>query len=299
MNLRHSNVIFHKPHPVDSAENLRSRVDRLLAGAANPSETQGQASFELSGELRPELQLEHPSKTIVSLLDFLSDVVPDGDVYLFGGVLRDMALLGRRGFNSDIDVVVEGSWEFCLPYLEKQGAIRNKFGGLRLSIDGWPIDIWKASETWAFTQGLVQYRGIGSLTDTTVLNWDAILMNWRTRFFVHRANYFEDIRERVLSVVLQENPNPMGMAVRVFRHLALKDAKKITASAADYLASVAKTYSFDQLRRREVLSYGNTVIEPRVYKFFEIYAESDGVDSHSRMGVASDILLQELRLSGE
>ncbi len=128
---------------------------------------------------------------IAEFLDFITAALPDGDVYLFGGVLRDLALLGNKGFDSDIDLVVEGNWHDCARYLESYGAAKNKFGGFRLSVDGWPIDIWNARETWAIKQGLVEYRSIFSLTETTVLNWDAILMNWRTRLFIHRPNYLE------------------------------------------------------------------------------------------------------------
>jgi hypothetical protein len=131
----------------------------------------------------------------------------------------------------------------------------------------------------------VSYKGIASLTETTVLNWDAILMNWRTRRFVHRKNYFEVINARLLDIVLEKNPNPLGMAVRVFRHLSLKDARKITPSAARYLAESAKTYSFEKIRNEEIRSYRNNVIEPALHRFFEY------IDS-----VASGIIKQELGL---
>ncbi len=72
-------------------------------------------------------------------------------------------------------------------------------------------------------QGFTPYIRIASLTETTVLNWDAILMNWRTGAFVCREGYLEDLRERRFDVVLVTNPNPLGMTVRVFRHLCSKE----------------------------------------------------------------------------
>ena len=69
-------------------------------------------------------------------------------------------------------------------------------------------------------------------------------MNWRYRTFVHADSYLDEINSRVLDVVLEENPNPLGMAVRVFRHLCQANARKITQSAAEYLAHCADTYSF-------------------------------------------------------
>lgn len=290
-------MLLHKPQPVDSIENLRARVDRLFRTQTKRSRGRSQLSLDFLPTSSPERTIDHPGKNIAEFLDFISDALPDGDVYLFGGILRDMALLGRSGFNSDIDLVLEGSWYNCVAYLESLGAHKNKFGGYRLEVAGWPIDIWSAKETWAIKQGLVPYKGIASLTETTVLNWDAILMNWRTRSFVCREDYLESIKSRVLDIVLEENPNPLGMAVRVFRHLCLKDARKITPSAAEYLGNCTRTFSFDEIKNGEIRSYGNSVIEPAVYRLFEHFKEYEDINIHCRFSIASDILEKELGLS--
>jgi hypothetical protein len=261
-----------------------------------PAEGRDQLPIESGRTFRPERLVDYPRKSLQSFLNFLSDALPDGDVYLFGGVLRDIALFGRRGFSSDIDLVVEGNWDGCLTYLNKLGASINKFGGYRLSIAGWPIDIWKAEETWAIKQRLVAYRGIASLTETTVLNWDAILMNWRTRQVVCKPNYIEDIQQRVLGIVLEKNPDPLGMVVRVLRHLCLKDARGITSAAASFLANAVQLHSLDSIKNRELKSYGASVIEPAIYTLFKHYGTSKGLDSHERFAIASDRLKGELGL---
>jgi Nucleotidyltransferase domain len=287
-----------KPQPVDSIENLKFRVERFFRTPSRKAGRSLSLPLELSQTIhRPELEIEYPSKSIANFLNFLSDALPDGDVYLFGGILRDLALHGQRGFNSDIDLVVEGNWPNCVTYLSKLGAQRNKFGGYRLTLAGWPIDIWNAEETWAIREGLVPYHGISSLAETTVLNWDAILMNWRTKVFVHRHTYIEAVRERILDVVLQENPNPLGMAVRVFRHLCLKDAKKITKSAAEYLAKCAHTYRYQELQNAELQSYGNSAIHAPIYSFFAyLNLNDDATGLQSRFTIASNAVAKELGL---
>ncbi len=270
-----------RPQPVDSLENLRNRVDRLLrSNEIRPREHQ-QTPLDLDTRVDPAAAISHPSKSIVEFLNFLSDGVPHGDVYLFGGVLRDVALFGRRGFASDIDLVVEGDWEHCVNYLDSLGAHRNKFGGFRLAVAGWPVDIWNATETWAIRQGHVRYSGIASLTDTTVLNWDAILMNWRTGAFVCREGYLDDLRAGTLDIVLLANPNPLGMVVRVLRHLCSKDARRVTRSAARFLAESTAKYKFAEIVGEERRSYGNSMIRRDAYTFFEQMNGSD-VDSFSR-----------------
>ncbi|MDT8385789.1 MAG: hypothetical protein RRB22_15400 [Gammaproteobacteria bacterium] len=282
-----------KTQPVGSIENLRGRVERLVREPVEKLHKTNQLSLDLPYANNTVL-IDHPSKSIASFLDFVTDAIPDGDVYLFGGVLRDLAIFGRKGFNSDIDLVVEGDWTQFVSYLESLNAFKNKFGGYRLTIGGWPVDIWNARETWAIKQGLVQYKGIASLTETTVLNWDAILMNWRTRNFIYREKYFEEITERILDVVLEENPSPRGMAVRVFRHFYFKGAEKITKRAAAYLSICAKKYSFEEIKYAEVRSYSNTLIKPAVYKFFKNIDVSKDQDLEEQFIVVGNLIMKEL-----
>lgn len=251
-----------------SLEVLRSRVRRLFSTsrlARDPRQQELPLHFDSSVGI-----ISLPQDSLAGFVDFLSAALPQGDIYLFGGVLRDLALFGRRGFNSDVDIVVDGDWVGFARYLERLDAKRNKFGGYRLFAGEWPIDIWNAADTWAVKQGLVPYTGVQSLIATTVLNWDAILMNWRTKRFICGPNYLQDLRSRALDIVLEDNPNPLGMAVRVFRHLSAKDARSVSRSAVSYLERCTRTYSYDQLVGAELASYGNSVIEPVVYRFFAL-----------------------------
>ena len=290
-------MLLNKPQPVNSIENLRDRVDRLLRATTKRSNGSSQLSLDLPLTLNFESAINYPTKSIVEFLNFVTDALPDGEVYLFGGVLRDLALLGQEGFNSDIDIVVEGNWSSCVTYLESLGARKNKFGGYRLKVSEWPVDIWNAKETWAIKQGLVQYKGIASLTETTVLNWDAILMNWRTRTFIYRPNYFEELNAGVLDIVLKENPDPLGMVVRVLRHLNLKYAKKVTLAAVTYLADCTKRYSYEEIKSREIRSYGNSVIEPPIYRYFEHLKTYEHLESRARNSLVHEILMEELGLN--
>jgi len=256
-----------QPSKDDAA--LRKRVLYSFRKSVRKQNEEQQLSLPICTKLVEEPGGKERKESVSSFIDFISGAVSDGDVYLFGGVLRDLALTGNRGFNSDIDIVVDGDWAELIPYIESKGASKNKFGGYRLEVDNWPFDIWRAKDTWAIRQGLVKYRGVNSLTSTTILNWDAILMNWRTRKFVYRKGYFQELRSRSLDIVLEDNPNPLGMAVRVFRNILLRDAKRISPDAVRFLANSAKTYSFEQLKESEFRSYGNCFIQSRVYSFFK------------------------------
>ncbi len=72
-----------------------------------------------------------------------------------------------------------------------------------------------------------------------------------------------------MDIVLVDNPNPLGAAVRAFRHLCLKDARKITIPAARFLGNAARKYSAERIMKSEVDSYHESVISPAILKFFE------------------------------
>ena len=252
------------PRPAESSDNLIERIDGLFGGRQKESSPK-QMPLEL--EFQEEETVETPSGDVVEFLNFASDTVIDGNVYMFGGALRDLALYGRKGPSSDIDLVVDGSWDSLVEYLIYKKAVKNKFGGYRLRIDKWPIDIWKADQTWAIQKKIVPYRGISSLTKTTILNWDSILFNWRERRVICPKNYFESLAGRSLHVVLEPNPNPIGMAVRVFRHLWLKDARQVSKKAANFLSKAAKSYTFAELSDYEQLSFGAREIQPQAEYF--------------------------------
>lgn len=284
--------------PVKSFKNLKERVDRFFKTKPVLTGHREQFFLDLPDLSEQEYRDSTPGRSVGEFIGFLSDAVPDGNIYLFGGMLRDIALMGVLGFSSDIDLVVDGSWDACVGYLELRGARKNKFGGYRLVIAGWPVDIWDAKETWAIKQGHVAYNGISSLTDTTVLNWDAILMNWRTKNIVARNGYLADLGDRRLDVVLKENPNPLGMAVRVFRHLCLKDARQITPQAAEYLSDCTGRYSYGELVASELASYRSSVIEIAIYKLFESVRVSEGADIYARLNAASgELCAQGIDLS--
>lgn len=262
--------MFHSEiRPVESLENLKTRVDRLLKEKPRRSTASAQLSLDLKNTQAKIKTHANQHTNPAEFLNFISDTLPNSGIYLFGGLLRDLALFGKKGFHSDIDIVFEGDWDSCIGHLENLNAQRNKFGGYRLEISGWPIDIWHAQETWAIREGFVQYKNIASLTKTTILNWDAILMNWRTRKIICQDNYLEKLRERRMEIVLQQNPNPLGATVRILRHLCLKDAKSITEATAEYLANKTEIYTLSQLKNYELLSYGNTAIEEAIYSLFQ------------------------------
>lgn len=290
--------MLYKLRPATSFEKLRGRVERLFSSPRRRINKSFQMNLSFPDEKRNSNGRARAPKKISHFIDSLANQLNYGDIYLFGGVLRDLALMGRKGFTSDIDLVVDGDWKSCETKLVELRAHKNKFGGYRLEISGWPIDIWDARNTWAVCQGLVRYDDISSLLKTTVLNWDAILMNWRTKEFICHDDYLIELRNRNMKIVLESNPNPMGMVVRVFRHLCSKDARSIAPHVVEFLANSTEKYTFLQLSNSEFSSYGDSIIEPAIYSFFEKIKSYKTIDTQDKFKMATiDLALQGATLT--
>ena len=289
-------MVQHKLNVAQTEAHLRDRVLRMLKEPSRRHKTLNQhCLFDTLPAHGSRVRVNTPLTSMHEFLGFVCDVLPTRNLYLFGGVLRDLALYGSEGFSSDIDLVVDDDWTHLVEYLTSRGrAAKNRFGGLRLRVDGRSVDVWNARDTWAIRQGLVQYRSIESLTETTILNWDAILLNWSTQRVICRRNYFRQIQRGVLDVVLVQNPNPLGAAVRAFRHFCLKDAKVLTIDAARYLCGASRRYSVDVIVRSEMHSYHNSVINPVVLRFFRHLDTSSAVAIRRQFDGASGILQPRL-----
>ena len=207
-------------------------------------------------------------RVLSSLLDRLESC---RDVYLFGGVLRDIALYGITKLESDIDLVCVGSQDLVNSAVEGSGLRfeKNKFGGLRVETERWFVDLWSAEDTWAFREGGREYTDIRSLLDTTITNWESILCCLNGCRLIHGENYFTDLNKRYLHVVFDKNPNPLGMYVRIMRAYACRHASVLSGRAARVLNEALSVYSLEDMSTYEREHYLYRYIVEDVYEHFK------------------------------
>lgn len=218
--------------------------------------------------------LAREKKRDASLLRLLNELPSVSPAYLFGGAIRDIALFGNRyAFESDIDIVCDCQERQLVAFLEgfytKEALKRNRFGGFRIKTKLWSVDIWPARYTWAFRQGILPYKGIRSLLDTTITNWESILFPLHGGPLICREGYFEDVLRGYLDIVLFENPNPMGMYVRVLRSYADKGASEFSHRAVKVLRRAVSEHSFEEFASYEKAHYRNFYISSSIYRRIE------------------------------
>lgn len=203
-----------------AAQQLKRRVRRFLASG-------------LYG--RPEVR---------KLVDELGEF---GEVAVFGGMLRDLALAGSKGFSSDVDLVIDAAdWGKISQKLAAYRPDRNAFGGYRFNLQRWAVDLWPLSETWAVKAGHVCGESLSDLVKTTFFNWDAIVFDLSKGAVHCEAQYFKELHERMLRINLAVNPNPEGAAIRTLR-LHIRHQATLSYELAEYTADVLETVGIERL----------------------------------------------------
>ena len=192
--------------------------------------------------------------------------------YLFGGVVRDLALYGKREVehrNVDIDIVCGahdiGESRFFMDLEKRRGVARNRFGGFRFMTSRWSVDLWAAEDTWAFREGKFGYESIESLLETTITNWEAVLFRLDGGPLTCKKSYFEDIQRGYLDVVFSENPNALGMYVRLVRACIEWPVQYLSERTRDIFVERMATYSFQDLKSYEEGHYRRRYIDQREY----------------------------------
>lgn len=180
-------------------------------------------------------------------------------LYLFGGLLRDLLVLGPTAVPRDVDIVVgDTTLEELADALGRFVDRRTRFGGLQLTVEGVPIDIWPLAETWAFNQPGSPPPSFAALPLTTFLNVEAValevLADGRTGR-LHTHGFFEGVLSETLELNFEDNPSPALCVVRSL-DLASRLGFRIGPRLNRYLAGHLCAMSVEELARRQAAEGG-------------------------------------------
>lgn len=166
---------------------------------------------------------------------FIRKLEPLGQVAIFGGMLRDLSIRGNQDFKSDIDLVIKTSeLDKLRTALNNYNVATNKFGGYRIKLNKWEVDLWSFESTWAFQEGLVEGKQLKDLCKTTFFNWDSIIYDLSSGSIHAIDGYLDKINERFLDINLPQNLNPIGNIIKTLRYYELYNAK-LSPRLADFI----------------------------------------------------------------
>ena len=199
-----------------------------------------------------------PART--GLCEFVTDLTLITEAYVFGGLIRDIAFEGMRHFDSDVDIVYHAeSSDAVMQYIRRYPHQVNKFGGVRFQVQSWQVDAWPIEQTWAFAAGVRNYASVNSLLETTITTWDSALYRLNDRRLILAEDFFPGLESGTLDLVLPENPNRLGLLVRLMRLLCGERVEAISPAVSKHLK-----YALQEHHINEIVEYEGAAYETRV-----------------------------------
>ncbi len=183
-----------------------------------------------------------------------------GDAVIIGGMPRDIAMSGFRGFRSDIDLVLQpDDYGRYVEAVTSVGAVRNRFGGYGLRLGDWNVDVWALEDTWARQANHRRVDCFEDLLECTFFDSDAVLYAIKTRRVIARPDYLERLNKGVLGINLEANPNEKGSAVRAVRR-AVMWSFRFSAPLANYVDDAIRKYGWRELVRLDADAFDRPVL---------------------------------------
>jgi len=148
-----------------------------------------------------------------SAYTFITNLMADNTVYLFGGAIRDFfdnTLCSSR----DLDFVVEAKQNQKLDIsqyfhdFKDISYTKNRYEGYKVVFnDKLTIDIWNLADTWAFKNKKL-YPSAENLMKSVYLNVDALVYSLNYEKFLNNCDveYLQIKQKRILDIVYDETP---------------------------------------------------------------------------------------------
>lgn len=201
-----------------------------------------------------------------------------GRVAIFGGMLRDLCIGGNLFFDSDVDLVFEPHEKTNLELLLKNYKYElNSFGGYRIYLKKWQVDIWNIENTWAFKKNIVENEGFKSLVKTTFFNWDAIVYEIDSGSIHTAEGYLKNLQERYLDINMIDNPNILSTLVRALR-MMIKLNARLSPRLRDFLCENFVKYSAEDIGVYEQQKYWKSTLTIEIISDIYLKIESHKIN---------------------
>jgi len=166
------------------------------------------------------------------LESFIGILNATGEAYLFGGAPRDVAFGAGRLVN-DLDIFVSGPVD--IEQIRSVGTFvkRTNFGGFRLVIGKYEVDVWELDKSYAFRFDASSYISTRNLLNSVCFSTDGIALSLKSGRSTVTSAFLASLRDRRLDFVVPPPSLEPVVAARIAR-LALKLELGLTPAVASY-----------------------------------------------------------------
>ena len=194
-------------------------MDKKLLDIQNEIQASSNDFYDYLTELLPTKVLE--------LVDIL---LPQTEVYLFSGIIRDYFIKSENTFR-DIDFIV--SIENIDDIISNYNYTKNSFGGYKIMIDAVTVDIWSIKNTWGIlNKSYIPFPEL--LPNTTFFNASSILYSLKNKQFIIGRPFLNFLRNKKLDIVLEKNPTP-ALCIINSLYYSQKYSLKISKELSRYI----------------------------------------------------------------
>jgi len=134
---------------------------------------------------------------------FIENVNSKSEIILFGGTVRDIYI---DKIPRDFDIVVNTTDQNLEKIINGYRNEKNRFGGYKINIDGFDIDIWNLANTWAFKNRFFK-SSFRNLVKTVFFNADSIAINISNNQ-IYENGFIEAFNKKELKILFEQNPYP-------------------------------------------------------------------------------------------
>jgi hypothetical protein len=212
--------------------------------------------FSGQDKVRSLVRLLQKDDAVAALIDSCNEV---GEAFLFGGLVRD-ALLGSSGVFGDVDIFVSGPLNREFVENIARSSRRTNFGGIRLVVGKFDVDIWELPKSHAFRIEQGRSISIPSLLNTVCFSTDAVAASLLNSKVIASARFKSTLRSRVVSFVKRPNAAEILQVVRIAR-LIVRNGVIPDEEVARYFVDGEKLFGREALVSAEVKWKGRRVLD--------------------------------------
>ncbi len=175
--------------------------------------------------------------------NFVSTLENRGKAVMIGGAIRDIVYYNKQP--RDLDFVFWGKLDDLISTLKVKNT-KNRFGGYKLHFKNLEIDIWEASDNWAFKNNFLN-KSIENIHLGCLYNYDSLA--WSLSDDYYEDHYFKQFQEQQIleftnndEDYIKSNPTP---SINVLRALNIKKQHEITLSSnvKEYILEFKNEYN--------------------------------------------------------
>lgn len=181
-----------------------------------------------------------------------------GEAFLFGGAVRD-TMFGSRSFG-DLDIFVSGPINEELISRLAKSSRRTNFGGFRLVVGKFDVDIWELPKSYAFRIDRGRAISVDSLLSTVCFSTDAVAISLQTAKIRADKRFRRSLETNTLSFVQKPLASEVLQAVRIAR-MVVKLGIRPDREVSRYFLDAVRQFGADVLLGAEAKWKGRRVLD--------------------------------------